>query len=278
MAETDVIHLVWRGAGFESFRTFLASYAQYPAGEDHELVILFNGFRTEELELHRALLEKSKHRELITPRPMLDIAAYFWAAEQCTGRFVGFLNSYSTLLADNWLRRLVDQVRLPRVGAAGATGTWESVYTAYAKRIERLGGPRSPADWPRHLYRLLRLRRYRAQFNPMPNPHLRSNAFLIERERWLQLHRPPLVTKAQTLQFENGKQSMSGQLLSAGLQLYVVDRDGNAYAPEEWPRSQTYRRGKQEKLLVADNRTRQYEEADEIGKRYLEEISWGEAV
>lgn len=275
MADTDVIHLVWKGAGFESFRMFLDSYRQYSAGEDHELVVVYNGFQSEELDRHRTLLGEIRHRELVTPRPMLDVAAYFWAAEKCSARFIGFLNSYSTLLADNWLRKLVDQVRLPSVGAAGATGTWESVYTAYAKRLRELGSPRWPTGWPEHLYRVLKLRRYRAQFDPMPNPHLRSNAFFIDRVRWLRLNRPPLTTKSQTLQFENGKHSMSRQLLSAGLQLCVVDRDGKAYGPEEWRQSRTYRQAQQEKLLVADNRTRQYDEADEIGKRYLEEIAWG---
>lgn len=277
MAETSVIHLVWKDAGLEALRAFLSSYERYQAGADHELVVLYNGFRAGELERHRSEAAKVRHRELVTSRPMLDIAAYFWAAQLVTSRFVCFLNSYSALLAAGWLEKLVRQVRRPEVGAAGATGTWESVYTAYLKRMHELGRPRTPLKWPAHLYRVAKLRRYRADFDPAPNPHLRSNAFVIERARWLGLRRPRLETKRQTLQFENGKQSMSRQLLSAGLGLVVVGRDGVAYPPELWRSSLTFRSGAQENLLVADNRTRQYDEADDATRMRLREIAWGEA-
>jgi hypothetical protein len=276
MAETDVIHLVWKPAGIEPLRRFAESYRRYSAGADHELTVLYNGFGGDDLDPYRSVLEGLRHRELFTAQASLDIAAYFWASRQVSGRFVCFLNSYSELLAAGWLAKLLEPMRQAGVGASGATGSWESVYTAYLKRIASVGRPRSPLGWAKHLMRLRKLGRYRAEFDPLPNPHLRSNAFVIERARWLGLRRPALRTKWETLQFENGKQSMSRQLQGAGLELYVVGRDGTRYASDQWPMSRTFRMGNQENLLVADNRTRQYEKADEESRRHMREIAWGE--
>ena len=75
MPETDVVHLVWKPAGLEAFRKFVRSYSEHPAGAEHELIILYNGFRGDDLADYRSSLQVAGHRELLTPRPSLDIAA-----------------------------------------------------------------------------------------------------------------------------------------------------------------------------------------------------------
>jgi hypothetical protein len=275
MSDIEVVHLVWAAAGLEPFRRFLSSYREYPGGLDHGLVILYNGFSADALGEHRALLDGIPHRELRLPFMARDLRAYVWAAERCSARHLCFINSYSTLLAGGWLRALNGYLVRPGVGAAGATGSWESFYSNYLRRLKELGRPSSPLAWARHVNRLRKLRRYRANFDPAPNPHLRSNAFMIERSRWLSLERSSLKTKWQTWLFESGKRSMTAQLSESGLKVYVVGRDGEAYAQDRWPLSGTFRLGNQENLLVADNRTRQYDEADEDGRRYMREIAWG---
>ena len=64
MPEIEVVHLVWAAAGIEPFRNFLRSYRHHPAGSDHGLVILYNGFGAGNLGPHRALLADIPHREL----------------------------------------------------------------------------------------------------------------------------------------------------------------------------------------------------------------------
>jgi hypothetical protein len=277
MSEIEVVHLVWAATGMEPFRRFLSSYRGHPAGVDHELVILFNGFTAAGLDAHRELLEGVPHRELRLPFQARDIPAYFWAAEQSASRYMFFINSYSTLLADDWLRFLHRHVTEPGVGAVGATGSWESFYTNYLRRFRAHGRPSSPVDWARYLGRLVRLARYRADFNPTPNPHLRSNAFMIERATWLGLKRSALRTKRQTWVFESGRRGMTAQLSAAALEVRVVGRDGQAYGTDRWHESRTFRLGRQENLLVADNRTRQYDEADNTARRFMTEIAWGNA-
>jgi len=188
-----------------------------------------------------------------------------------------FLNSYATMLTPGWLRKLYGHATQPGVGAAGATGSWESFYTNYLLRVTELGPPTSPTARATHLARLWRLRRYRAHFRPAPNPHLRSNAFMIERSRWLALSHSSLKTKWSTWLFESGKAGMTPQLAAQGLEVVVVGRNGRGYSRDEWPASGTFRSGDQANLLVADNRTRQYAEAGEEGRRHLSRLAWGAA-
>jgi hypothetical protein len=162
------------------------------------------------------------------------------------------------------------------VAAAGATGSWESFYTNYLLRMEEVGRPGSLAAWVKHLNRLRKLRSYRANFRPAPNAHLRSNAFMIERARWLSLRHGSLRTKWSTWLFESGKSGLTPQLTAQGLEVVVVGRNGRGYTKDEWPQSDTFRTADQSNLLVADNRTRQYAEAGEEARRYMSRIAWGD--
>jgi hypothetical protein len=67
---------------------------------------------------------------------------------------------------------------------------------------------------------------------------------------------------------------MTARLLRSGLAVRVVGRDGACYPPEHWARSRTFRSSNQENLLIADNRTRQYAEADESTRRMLATRAW----
>jgi hypothetical protein len=57
--------------------------------------------------------------------------------------------------------------------------------------------------------------------------------------------------------------------------MLVVGRDGVAYPTERWRESATYRSGGQANLLIADNRTRQYETASPRRRLKLEQMTWG---
>jgi hypothetical protein len=55
----------------------------------------------------------------------------------------------------------------------------------------------------------------------------------------------------------------------------VVGRDGRAYDIEEWPASSIYRAGGQRNLLIADNRTRDWDRASPRLRRRLSRDAWG---
>ena len=59
------------------------------------------------------------------------------------------------------------------------------------------------------------------------------------------------------------------------LEVLLVGRDGRSYRKEEWSRSKTFRLDNQQNLLVADNQTRQYDQADLETRKHLTRLAWG---
>jgi hypothetical protein len=256
-SEICVVHLVWAPLGAEMLARFAASYRRVSAGLDHDLAIVFNGFaEPADAGPWAGAVQDLPHERIFTPRKMLDLAAYEHAARQLDARVLVFLNSYSRPLDDGWLAKLAEPLRDPSVGLSGASGSYESMLSA--------------APW---FMRPLK----RRSFDPFPNPHIRTNAFMLERELMFDLDWSGARTKAGSWQLESGKESVTQQVWDRGLEAVVVGRDGRAYAKREWRESGTFRVEGQVNLLVADNRTDQYASADPARRRSLEELAWGPA-
>jgi len=251
MADVCVVHLVWAPLGAEPLRRFAASYRAHPAGLDHRLVLLFKGFGDDgPTAAHREAAAALDHAPMTYDRPTFDLPAYAAAAADLDAAHVCFLNSESVLVADGWLAALHDALRDPAVGAVGATGSYESPRSINPLRRRR---------WPR-----------------FPNPHLRTNAFMLARELMVELRWPEVRTKSRAWELESGRAGLTRQVWARGRRTLVVGRDGTAYPPPEWPRSATFRSGGQANLLVADNRTRQWEQADPELRARLTHLAWGD--
>lgn len=255
-AELGVVHLVRRVNGIEPFRAFLDSYRAHPAGVPHELILLFKGFASEaETAVYRRLAEGLFAVALRVGEEGLDLGAYAAAARQLTHRRLCFVNSYSVILHGGWLGAIERHLLEPGVGLVGTGGSLESAYSS---------APRP-------------LRRWRGDFPPFPNPHVRTNGFALARARLLGLELPAPRGKLDALRLESGRNGITRQLLANGLRVVVVGRDGLAYPPPRWHESATFRSGGQINLLIADNRTRQYEQAGEDERAKLERMAWGTA-
>jgi hypothetical protein len=122
----------------------------------------------------------------------------------------------------------------------------------------------------------LERRRLRASFDPFPSPHLRTNAFMLRSSLMLELNLGRVRSKMDAYMFEGGKESLTSQVSRRGLKALVVGRDGEAYEPEEWHRSETLWQGEQRNLLVADNQTRDYAHGDTRQRTFLSRFAWGD--
>jgi hypothetical protein len=266
-----LVHLVWAPLGPEPLRAFLRSYRAHRPGAPHELAIVLNGAQFEEPEgvsSRAALLAElhgTEHRLLELDSPMLDLAAYAEAARRLEYRRLCFLNSYSVVLADDWLGRLAQALDSPEVGLAGATGSWES-------RATLVNG--SAMHW---IYQLVKLREKRRDFPPFPNPHIRTTAFMVERELLLELGLERPSDKRTAYLLESGRRSITREVQRRGRRAVVVGRDGRSYDVEQWSCSRTFRgsgRDGQSNLLVADNRTSEWEQANPEQRRLLTHYAW----
>jgi hypothetical protein len=181
----------------------------------------------------------------------MDLGHYRTAVESVVAERYCFLNTVSVVLVDDWLGRIERALGAPGVGMVGATGSYES--------------PNAVRPGP--------LRRLRPGFESFPNPHLRTNGFAMERRLIGELDWKADLDRTETVMLEGGRHSLTRQVRGRGLQALVVGRDG-VYPPERWRESATFRSGEQANLLLADNRTRHYQEAGPLVRRGLAWLAW----
>ena len=277
MSELCVAHLVREANGVAPLKAFLDSYRQHPAGVEHDLLFIFKGFNAQaEPQEHRAVLDGLAHRTLFVSDEGFDIGPYLRAAEELNYNHFCFLNSFSVIQSEDWLAKLYGHVGRQGVGVVGATGSHESWYSTYLREW-RLNRPRRlyRGLLGTEYYKLRQALRYRARFPPFPNYHMRSNTFLIARSLMHDLKVGAMMEKQDAHEFESGRESLTRQILARNLRPLVVGRDGEAYEKEAWYESFTFRSAEQQNLLVADNQTRYYAEADAPTRRALVEATWG---
>lgn len=266
-----VVHLVRKANGTAPLRAFLESHAHHPPGLEYSLLLLFKGFARDDLSEYQELLADVPHLSMHVPDTGFDIGPYFAAVKAHDFSYFAFFNSFSLILANDWLAKLYAHASLPGAGAVGATGSWESISHMSADRYaNRWWGRRLAARW-----RQMMMERY---FPPFPNPHLRSNAFMASREVLMRIAVPPMLEKRDAHRFESGTRSLTRQILAMGRTVAVVGADGKAYAPEGWAASATFRGAGQRNLLVADNQTAIFAAAAAETRRRLARDAWGDGA
>ena len=71
---------------------------------------------------------------------------------------------------------------------------------------------------------------------------------------------PEIATKSQAWELESGTGGLTRHAWSQGLETRVVGRDGSGLPPARMAVERTFRSGGQANLLVADNRTREWDD------------------
>lgn len=297
MALIGVVYL-YRFAEGEFFaRSFVESYLAHPAGIEHDLHVILKGFSDPtSCAAARALFAPVPAKFVELEDTGYDIGSYLAAARQVGNNRLAFLNTFSEILADNWLAHLDAALDRADVGLVGATGSWQSLGSAYTAAALRFAhwirhpvryarshfeaGPRSlsGAAGSRRSFRDIALKvRGLADlyaFGHYPNPHIRTNGFMIDRGRFLSLRSIPFKRKADVYKFESGRHSMTNQVLRAKLKALVVDRSGRTYDVHDWESSATYWTSDQENLMIADNMTRKYARGSSELRHLLENYAW----
>lgn len=267
---TAVIHIAYGPYGLTPFARFIASYRRYASGAAHELVVAWKSFAEVDRAAFEALLTDVPHRSIDVPDGGFDLGTYRHVAAATRYDRYCFLNTNSELLAPNWLAKL--EAALDRHGAvaAGASASYQSLATDMLRMVNMRRTWRALAIAKRRLIHM----RLRLRYPSFPNPHLRTNAFLIGRTNFLALDMRTLRTKEDASRFESGWRGMTLQLCRVGGKVVLVDAAGRVIGQEDWGGSGTFWQDAQQALLVADNQTRRYNEADEAERRILFRYAW----
>ncbi len=303
MPDVGAVYLYRFAEGETPVRNFLDSYRNHPAGIEHDLHVIFKGFPNQKsLALGQALFEGLPINPIVLDDTGYDIGSYIAAAKVVSNRRLIFLNTFSRILAADWLSKFDRALSLPGVGIVGATGSWqtgasgiEAVFIKEFNNIVRYlrnfirkpfsyggddvdeGRKNILAHYLLFLFKFFHVFRYLyylTEFGRYPNPHIRTNAFMIERDRLLSLRVLSFASKTEAYKFESGRKSMTKQILAQGLRALVIDRTGNAYDVPEWRTSLTFWTDEQTQLIVADNRTGDYAMANQEFRRVLENLAW----
>lgn len=217
---------------------------------EHSLYILLKGFSSAaELEEARRLFGIVAHTPLLLDDDSLDIGAYIDWARRIPEDIICPLNTASELLAEKWLHKLFVNLMLPNVGLVGATCSYESLN-----------------DW-------------NPAFPAFPNPHIRSNSFMMRRRLFCDITAALTIhDKLDAFGFESGQQNLTRRVRAMGQEVLVVGRNGRGYSTRYWPRSDTFRLGIQDNLLVGDNQTRNYMALRWPEKHEFVLRSWGHYI
>jgi hypothetical protein len=154
---------------------------------------------------------------------LFDIGAYRESAGMIESRYVAFFNSFSEIVANEWLARLYCGIRRDGVGLVGATGTWESLASNAFQEMKERPLPGYAVGWL-----------YKWRFSPhFPNPHIRTNGFIMERDTFLALKAPQTRSKQLAYAFESGWRSMTRQIERQGANLAAPPAGSYLDAPAE---------------------------------------------
>ena len=267
------------GAGLPAVEAFLDAYQRYPSGYPHRLVVATKGWEgVSGLPDVIARLREIGADTVTLPDDGYDWGAYMRIIPDLKEDWLCLLNTHSRPLVENWLALLRQPASTPGVGAVGATGSWGSMsvtWPLFESNFSRL------ALYPARLVLgVFRLCCNLGSFPSFPNPHLRSNAILMSRELFMSFcsnHDIPR-SKRDAHILESGRTGLTAYLNSLGLRVQVAGADGGVYDPETWIKGGTFRVPGQPNLLVSDNQTRYYQQANNLLKRRLENAAWGVAL
>jgi len=365
-----VFYLARHAEGIGAFTRFVKSYKRNTSGIKHQLAIIYKGFEnSEDLATAREIFAELDSGEICVTDDQFDIGAYIHAAGQIDSRYVCFMNTHTEILSEGWLYHLRRAMDDPKVGMAGAHGSFESLYSSLAvtsKAVWLAGLVDAAPDpklcdhyrfvisvhapqalkqeqpgtdlnhkqswmdmiqkrpwieliqkrpWIEFLQKqswvdLIQKRSWREPFSPnqspemderwaafwgqkvapggvfdfladfprFPNPHIRSNCFIIERDALLSSFPSIEPTKKASYGFESGPNSLTTRITRSGRHTAVVGRNGVIYNQARWPRSKTFRLGNQNNMLIADNQTRTFDLLSMHERATYVMMTWGDSL
>ena len=332
-ATIGVAYLAWHALGPASFQRFADSYRRQPAGCAHDLIVIYAGFnQRQKLNEAVSIFQDIPHIALEMPAVRQDIGYYLETMQRVPHDYLCFLNTYTELIAANWLAGLRTHVMRDNVGIAGATGSYESLYDSvglyqkiswlchtsgnkvsqaaahyygfylkqtcptFAVELPISLPPFGIERWRAQIGQYMKQREHDIEFQALwdkltspgkpfgeyggfpafPNPHIRTSGFMVRRSHLARFEPSRIATKFDACRFESGTDSLTALLRRDGLAAIVVTNDGEGFDVPNWARSSTFRLGDQSRLILTDNRSREFTSMPPAERAVHVRITWGD--
>jgi hypothetical protein len=227
---------------------FIKSLARYKVGANYKLYIGYKDIKKKNLKIIRRILKETTYNEIFLPSGGYDIGSYVIMAEQISENKVIFFNTSTEIKKNNWLAKMIMNIN-KKYFIIGGSGSFETL---------------SPVIQNQPIF---------------PNPHIRSNGFLVDREFFLNIMKKTEIrNKEDAWNIESGRNSISDKIFKIDGQVCVVDKFGIGYDFKRWPVSKTFRLSNQKNMLFSDNRVREYANTETKYKNLLYLNTWGDRI
>lgn len=242
----DVVYLAYLneelGYDIEVFEQFIESYKKFSAGVEHNLTILIK--KSTPRYFYNRIVDYAKRNNLKyikLPDEGLDIGAFILAAKELHGEYMFCIGSGMTILCDDWLLKFDNAFQSDeKIQLAGTMGSYAQGHS-----------------------------------DRFPNPHIRTCAFMMKRDLFLQYSDKCKFpqTKEDTWEIEHGADSLTNFVINNGGQAVVVNNEGNVFYPADWEKAQTYI-ALESKAIMDDKWARRYALTDEYLRTKIEMENW----
>ena len=260
---------------WEHLDKFLRSLERFPGGYPCKKLVLLKGFTRSEIDTNLPKYNLDRTNTFEVPDTNYDLGSYFYALKKISTKYAIFFNSYARPQAKDWLEIYESAARENKSGLVGATGSYES--RGFTSPMRGVRSFRKRFSWAaRYAYRLITTVRDVRNNANFPNRHIRTNAFLTMvsvYENYILKYGLP-ESKRDCHLIESGPNSFTRHVESMGLNPGVVDATGQFFSLNNLHHAKGFRRGAQKKLLVSDNRTRDFQNASSEEKLSLEWDAW----
>ncbi len=263
-----VAYIAYKPFGIDYLKNFLKKYSEFDSGEKHRLLVCFKGFSNSiEVQEWKSLIkndfiefyEKNEENDF-------DIGSYFRIADEYKDSLILFLNTYTKINCKNWLKIFLENYKDKRF--IGYTGSYASIPSQFFGFYHSQYSKFQQLRWGINHFR---------KFKLFPNPHVRTNGFLIKGIDLISLNfdRKLLKNKIETNYFESGRQNITIQLQKKGFEVGIVNSDSIFFEVKRWKESDTYCLNNQEKLIFTDNRTSEYQFSNLNKRAKMTKFCWG---
>ena len=267
MKKIIVIYLISVYDKKENLTNFIKYYKRFNSGAKHKLLICFKNFKKEDPIFKNPSLKLIKYIKYIDNNNFNDYdwGSYRRIAKIYNENIIFFMNCHSYPLVKNWLKFFVNHYK-PKT-LLGPCGSYESMVKNPINSINEKNYFKSI------LYSISNF----VDFPLFPNPHIRSNCFMLSAKDLLSLKATNKYRfkKKSTWIDESGRNGMTNQLLKKNFSIFIINHDNKKFDIGDFKKSETYAYKEQSKLIISDKFTRQYQHSNKIKKNIIKKNIWG---
>jgi hypothetical protein len=261
-----VVYLISTYDDKQNLKKFINNYLEFSAGSDHELIICFKNFMSNDIIFKTPELNQIKYTKYIDNNDFND---YDWGSYQRISKYyinkiIFFMNCHSRPLVKNWLKLF--EINYSKNSLLGSGGSFESMVNSAIK------GNHTESKFKSIIYTISNF----LDFPLFPNPHIRSNCFMISAKDFLELklNNANKFNKKGTWINESGRNGMTNQLKKKKFNIYVINSDGKKFEERDWHLSETYALKNQSKLIISDKFSSIYSKLSIKEKKNFQNCIW----